>query len=206
MAQEPQFSHVTSKGNNVEDPDPAWLASVTGSDQWCRTCRSLKPSVAAIDVCLATEPDNVHMTSVWPPGVMVISSELLEIIARHGGQANLHVGAVYGPDGKGRESFSSIRGRHRVVIRGGAESSMNTCSACGTVAYSPAPPEQVVSGTLSCLDIAETQVGLLVPADIARSIKRQGLKGLYVRKLKIVEVPQDGFEIADAVSVQGESP
>jgi len=162
---------------------------------WCRVCSHPKPGNYRIGF-------QVQETRLIPPisnspfeGVGFARRDFLSLLGEENVERDLILGTLTGPDGRPFEGWVTVRGRHRVVLRGGSKhASWGCCEACGNVSYFGMPPYYLWPAPDPGARILQTHWGTLaIPADLAEPLGIKPKRGFGVSRLTVPDKPRDGF-------------
>jgi hypothetical protein len=176
-------------------------AELSAEPWYCVVCHDPRPGTGAIDTRIyQKKPVNSPLDFVAGTGIDIARRDFLSLLGEENVARDLMLGTVYGPSGAPIEGWVTVRGRHRVIVRGSLKKGFEhyvgtrTCEACGNRIYSAYPPNYLYPAPNPDAVILQSQLGGLVvrPELIAHlDIKRK--KGFAIQKLKVLDKSRDGL-------------
>lgn len=168
---------------------------------WCKSCRSPKPDTEAIDFQILKEPPrNKLLDLVGGFGVSLARRSFLLLLGEEGITQNLMLGKVLGPSSDVIDDWVTVRGRHRLIVRGSIKKGFERyvgsriCGTCGNRTYSAYPPNYLYPRPRQDVAIYESDLrGLIVQPNLIEHINLKRRPGFGIEKLKVLDKPKDGL-------------
>jgi hypothetical protein len=161
----------------------------------CIGCSAPKPKTAAIDVSVEDLPDCCGaITFVNGAGVTLIRRKFLARLGIDKTHQLFHVGKVSDAHGVTSREWVTIRGKHRVIVRGVSDVAHRVCENCGRHVYFamgdrylyPGPPESVAA--------AESDLnGLVVTRSLADELRASEWPSVIIEELPVLAKPLDAL-------------
>jgi len=192
-------------------------ASAEADRTWlCTNCNYPKPGVESVEAHLQNRSLQGPLNVIFGFGVVLAQwSFLLRLGADRVSRA-LNLGRVFGPDGSPWDDWVTVRGKRRLIVRGGPEHAGNrVCPECGRNCYFAMGTSYLYPQPPSDVEIFESSgFGLIIPDSVAKEVgigskvgRIQGVevldwpgvsvKGkrghLLVERLKVMPEPNDGL-------------
>lgn len=162
----------------------------------CTGCTCIKRGIGAVDVALQQPPKSIPLNFVYGVGIGVIRRDFLQLLGDESIRNDLLLGKVFDANGREVPEYATFRGRTRLMIRGNEQSGYRRCEVCGRHIYSPMGKFYVLSEAPGGRLIYESQIqGLIVGECTAEVVRQKKWKELAVRKLPVLDTPQDGKPI-----------
>lgn len=186
------FVHLYPKGMN-----PCTLEKSAYSravETWlCTSCCAPKPTAGLIDVQIQEErPGDNPITFVSGCGVVLARSELLTALGPKRVHDDLLLGIVRGPSGQVMREWVTVRGRHRVIVRGSRNVSYRQCELCGRHVYFAMGARYLFPAPLGGASIYESDLyGLVVAPSVLEGASLDQWINLGIEKLKVLHKPKD---------------
>jgi hypothetical protein len=196
------ISYVHLYHSSADSSDPAKKDEELVSEGWfCSSCSRPKPGVGAVDIQIYQKrPACSPLDYVAHTGVHIARYDFLSLLGEQNVARDLMLGAVYGPSGAPIDGWVTVRGRHRVIVRGmmkkGFEHYVGTriCEACRNLIYSAYPPNYLYPAPNPDAVILQSQLGgLVVRSELIAHLDLKRKKGFGIEKLKVLEKPKDGL-------------
>jgi hypothetical protein len=128
------FFHVYSA--SIDGYDLTKEADAEAERSWfCAGCNSPKPSIRAIDVRISSIPGSEPLNAVVHWRGPMASMAFLDALGTDLIQRDLYLGRVCGPDGQELREWATLRGKHRLTVRGTKNVSYRRCAQCGRDVY-----------------------------------------------------------------------
>ena len=144
--------------------------------------------------------EDVSIDSCTYQDVQVASRSIAEILRGCAGPSLVTGPCIVG--GKPVEGIVTLNGAHRIVIRGDAEPSLNTCNRCGAALYYHGVSRQMLLardvGLGFSVALEPWSTMLIVNREVLDALKGH-LSNVVVTRLEVFDGPQDGFppELSD---------
>ena len=155
---------------------------------------NLEERKKGVNLVLRKKPNRATLQKLLPPGIVFASSEFLELFSAEI-EEYLEIGRVYLNSGELLDSFCSVVGKRRLLIRGQEGSHIKNCEECGRCRYRTKYPWYISRSDLFGQSIYEAwpEVGLVVDEKLFARIDKVKWKGIYITKLPILDEPKDGI-------------
>ncbi|GHC55353.1 hypothetical protein GCM10007315_17830 [Gemmobacter tilapiae] len=147
------------------------------------------------------KPVNFPLDCVAHTGTDIAHRDFLSLLGEENVARDLMLGTVYGPSGAPIEGWVTVRGRHRVIVRGSLKKGFEhyvgtrTCEACGNRLYSAYPPNYLYPAPNPDAVILQSDLGgLVVRPELIAHLDLKRKKGFGIQKLKVLTKPKDGLE------------
>ena len=196
------FVHLHPVGVDGSDSEKSDEALV--SEGWfCKSCRRPKPLAGAVDFQISQEkPVHSPICSDAFSGVRFARRDFLSLLGEENVARDLMLGTLYGPSGEPIKDWVTVRGRHRVIVRGsvkkGFEHYVGTrvCEECGNRLYFAYPPNYLYPAPNPNAAILQSDLGgLIVRPDLIAHLDLKRKKGFGIEKLKVLDKPRDGLGV-----------
>jgi hypothetical protein len=188
------FVHLHPTGMNVCTLEKSAYAEAL--ETWlCTGCGAPKPSVGAVDVQIQEErPANEPITFVNGCGIVLVRRDFLQLLGAAHVKADLLLGEVSGPSGKGISDWVTVRGRQRVIVRGSSNVSYRCCESCGRHVYFAMGARYLFPAPTGSVSIYESDLyGLVVASSVLEGISLSNWPKVGVESLKVLPKPKDSL-------------
>lgn len=161
----------------------------------CTGCGAPKSAVGAIDVQIEEEqPANEPITFVNGCGVVLARSDFLQLLGEARVQADLLLGKVSASSGKVISNWVTVRGRHRVIVRGSKNVSYRCCESCGRHVYFAMGARYLSPSPAGKASIYESDLyGLVVASSVLEGVSFRNWSKLGIENLKVLPKPKDAL-------------
>lgn len=182
------------------------VAELVAQGWYCDICHRPKPGAGPVDFQIyQTRPANEPLDVVGHSGIDLARRDFLSLLGEKNVSKCLMLGAVMDSTGKSIDGWATVRGRHRIIVRGslkqGFERYVGTrsCEACGNLIYFAYPPKYLYPAPDPAVAIFQSQLGgLVVRPDLIAHLDLKRTKGFGIEKLKVLDAPRDGLGLLEA--------
>lgn len=173
---------------------------------FCKSCRRPKPNTEAVDFQIY-EKRPMYSPLCWAAyhGIDFARRDFLSLLGEENVARDLMLGTLYGPSGAPIKDWVTVRGRHRVIVRGsvkkGFEHYVGTrvCEECGNRLYFAYPPNYLYPAPNPNAAILQSDLGgLIVRPDLIAHLDLKRKKGFGIEKLKVLDKSRDGLGVLEA--------
>lgn len=189
-----EFIHFHPAGLDCCTLDTSEFAD--GIPPWCCSgCHTPKPDVGVVHIRIQEKvPPSSPFSFVQGAGLVMIKKDFLEKLNPEYVAADLLIGSVDAPSGEKISNWVTVRGRHRVIVRGTKNITYRRCDICGRQLYFaqgqrylfPTPP-----GNVSIFESVFASLIIRRNAFDGELPKRQ--RGLGIERLEVFAAPKDGL-------------
>lgn len=173
---------------------------------FCGSCRRPKPNTGVVDFQIY-EKRPVYSPLCWAAhhGIDFARRDFLSLLGEENVARDLMLGTLYGPSGAPIEDWVTVRGRHRVIVRGSAKKGFErfvgtrVCEECGNRLYFAYPPRYLYPAPNPDAAILQSDLGgLIVRPELIAHLDLKRKKGFGVEKLKVLDASRDGLGVLEA--------
>ena len=101
----------------------------------CKGCRTPKPDAGPIDVTVQFGPGNEPLKLIPQGNLGLVRRDLMSALGEDVLREHLHLGKVYGEDGRQLTKWATFHARRRLIVRGSGNARYRRCEECGQVRY-----------------------------------------------------------------------
>lgn len=131
--------------------------------------------------------------------------DFLSLLGEENVARDLMLGTIIGPTGTPIDGWVSVRGRHRIIVRGSLKKGFEhyvgtrTCEVCGNLLYSAYPPNYLYPAPDPNVAIFQSELGgLVVRPELIAHLDLKRKKGFGIEKLKVLDKSRDGLGVLEA--------
>jgi len=184
---------------------PPYLEEAAPEYLYCERCFEIWEEIEAVDVIVCERnclDPKTPLTFLDPAMLPVVHASFLECFHPELIRRDLYLGRVYNEDEEtGKHIFQpewhTVRGRHRLVVRGTKGASLRRCEVCRRPVYDcgggfflyPAPPEDVAYFTAG--------PDLVVRAEHVDVERLRGMENVLVEEIPVADTALDGYGVLD---------
>jgi hypothetical protein len=186
------FYHITSAITHPAIPDDTWENRFR-SQYPC----GHRPTEHALDVMLKDVGEDAPLGLVSVGAGAIIRTHFIDLLGS-AGQALLEFGKVFDTCGQCVAGIHTLGTDYTLRLRGGPKSTRQFCNCCGQLLYYPFGNRYILKSNLIDRPLyygAGLMFGLLVKDDLYESIKPLRLRSLYIAKVPVFDIPQDGLPV-----------
>lgn len=188
------FVHLHPIGLNACDMEGA--AYEIAKRTWlCAGCGAPKPSAGIVDVHIENErPVGTPITFVSATSIIIAHQDFIEKLGADRVRNDLLLGTVRNGSGLTLSDWMTVRGRHRVIVRGSKNVYYRRCDLCGRHIYFAMGRRYLFPAPSADAVIQETDLGgLIVPSELFESLSIKRTATMGIEKLKVLSEPLDSL-------------
>jgi hypothetical protein len=169
-------------------------AYVEAERTWlCRECGHPKRGVEGVEVRVSALARDPPLNLVNGTLLGIAYKPFLDRFPRSAVENDLHIGPVYGPDGKLLD-WVTFHGRTRLILRGSKHVSHRICPNCNRDIYFAMGKKYLYPPPPSGVTLFESHAcGLIVPLEVFETLDLGKWKRLSIDRLRVLDVPNDGL-------------
>ncbi len=184
---------------------PPYLEEAASEYLYCERCFEIWEEIEAVDIIVCERnclDPKAPLTFLDPAMLPVVHASFLECFHPELVRRDLYLGRVYYEDEETSKhvfqpEWHTLRGRHRLVVRGTDRPSLRRCEVCRRPVYEcrggfflyPAPPEDVAYFTAGA--------DLVVRAEHVDVERLRGMEKVLVEEIPVADTALDGYGVLD---------
>lgn len=184
-------------GKHFCEAQQDWAAAFAATYYRCSGCRAFKPAVRSRipDAQLKYRPNSAAI-SFLANGIGIMRADFADLFEPDFGR-NFAIGRLFNRRGEQIAGFLTFV-PHRPIELRNSEPVHRTCEQCGRFVYQGLGPEEnwfIHSASLTDQRIYGGDFGLLfLHEDLAARIERKKWRGIYYRRIQVLDKPLDGID------------